>query len=335
MPAPTTQLLDARGLSKSFKVRGGKHAIAVDHVSLEVSERATVGVVGESGCGKSTLARLIVGLLEPDDGQLFFDGTPLPYSHRPTEALRNIQMVFQDPYSALNPKASIGESIALPLRVHGRSRRTSRERVRELLSQVGLHGNHASYYPHQLSGGQRQRVNIARALALHPRLVVCDEAVSALDKSIQAQILNLLRDLQDEQGLSYVFISHDLNVVEYMSDQVAVMYLGQVVETCPSQELYREPLHPYSRALLASIPQVDSVAEDPPVIDGELPSALEPPSGCRFRTRCPYAFAECSTVAPTLTEVSPSHWVACHLHRISSSLGTVPAAAEGGGVTPL
>jgi oligopeptide/dipeptide ABC transporter ATP-binding protein len=320
-------MLDVHELSKRFKVRSGKEAIAVDHVSFDVPERATVGVVGESGCGKSTLARLIVGLLEPDHGEMSFDGSPVPYSHRPTEALRNIQMVFQDPYSALNPKASIGESIALPLRVHGQSRRAAQTRVRELLSQVGLHANHSSYYPHQLSGGQRQRVNIARALALHPKLVVCDEAVSALDKSIQAQILNLLRVLQDEQGLSYMFISHDLNVVEYMSDQVAVMYLGQIVETSSSEDLYRRPLHPYTQALLASIPQVDSVAQDPPVVDGELPSALDPPSGCRFRTRCPYAFEKCAVLAPVRSEITPGHWVACHLHDQPASVGVEHAAA--------
>jgi oligopeptide/dipeptide ABC transporter ATP-binding protein len=322
-------LLEARDVTKTFKVRGGGTALAVDHVSFTMPPRSTVGVVGESGCGKSTLARVIVGLLEADDGEMFFDGTTLPHSGRPTEVQRNIQMVFQDPHSALNPKASIGESIALPLRVHGEGRRSSQAKVRELLGKVGLHPNHAAYYPHQMSGGQRQRANIARALALNPKLVVCDEAVSALDKSIQAQILNLLRDLQEEQGLSYMFISHDLNVVEYMSDQVAVMYLGRIIETCPSEELYRSPLHPYTQALLGSIPQLEAgTAEDPPVLDGELPSALNPPSGCRFRTRCPYAFDKCEAEVPPMDEVKPGHWVACHLQTPAPLAAAFPAATN-------
>ena len=313
----TSELLEVRDLTKTFKARTGavgkRRALAVDNVSLTVPERATVGIVGESGCGKSTLARLIVGLLAPDVGEVLFDGAALGSDKRSADARRNIQMIFQDPYSALNPKASIGESIGFPLRVHGHRRREVNARVRELLDQVGLHPNHASYYPHQLSGGQRQRVNIARALALNPRLVVCDEAVSALDKSIQAQILNLLRSLQEQHGLSYLFISHDLNVVEYMSDHVAVMYLGRIVETCPAEDLYRQPLHPYTQALLASIPQLEERTDDPPLVDGELPSPFDPPSGCRFRTRCPHATEVCAEVAPELDEVAPAHWVACHL----------------------
>jgi oligopeptide/dipeptide ABC transporter ATP-binding protein len=312
--APRPDLLSTNALTKTFRVRGKGRSIAVDGVSLRLPVASTLGIVGESGCGKSTLARLIVGLLAPDSGEIVFDGHPLSRGRRSADASRNIQMIFQDPYSALNPKASIGDSIAFPLRVHGQRRRPADERVRELLVKVGLHPNHASYYPHQLSGGQRQRVNIARALVLHPKLVVCDEAVSALDKSIQAQILNLLRDLQDEQKLSYLFISHDLNVVEYMSDFVAVMYLGQVVETCPSDELYRQARHPYSQALLASLPQVGAEAKAPPLLDGELPSPLAPPSGCRFRTRCPHAMERCAVEPPLLEEVDPGHWVACHLH---------------------
>jgi peptide/nickel transport system ATP-binding protein len=327
-PDPASkEVLEVRNLSKSFHVRGRGTAVAVDNVSLRVPEGQTVGVVGESGCGKSTLARIIVGLVEPDQGEVAFEGKVLPPGRRALEASRNIQMVFQDPYSALNPKASIGESIAFPLQVHGEGRRASQARARALLALVGLHANHGSYYPHQMSGGQRQRVNIARALALHPKLVVCDEAVSALDKSIQAQILNLLRSLQDEVGLSYLFISHDLNVVEYMSDQVAVMYLGSVIETCPSASLYREPLHPYTQALLASIPAIDVRGDDPPLTEGELPSPFDPPSGCRFRTRCPHATEVCAAVTPVLSEVVPGHWVACHLH---SSPGSVSS-----GMSPL
>jgi peptide/nickel transport system ATP-binding protein len=321
------ELLATRALTKTFRVRGKGRAVAVDGVSLTLPVGATLGVVGESGCGKSTLARLVVGLLEPDQGEIDFDGATLPRGRRPDHAARNIQMIFQDPYSALNPKASVGDSIAFPLRVHGQRRRRAEERVRELLVEVGLHPNHASYYPHQLSGGQRQRVNIARALVLDPKLVVCDEAVSALDKSIQAQILNLLRQLQSELKLSYIFISHDLNVVEYMSDRVAVMYLGQVVETCASVKLYREPRHPYTQALMASLPQIGTPAEDPPLLDGELPSPLAPPSGCRFRTRCPHAFERCATDPPPLQEVDSGHWVACHLHT--------PATSPAGQPTPV
>ena len=315
-------LLEARDLAKSFPVRGGRVALAVDGVSLRVAPGTTVGVVGESGCGKSTLARLVVGLIEPDRGEVLLEGRELP-ARRPKTTRRDIQMVFQDPYSALNPKASVGESIALPLRVHGMGGNEAKRRVRELIDLVGLHANHTSYYPHQLSGGQRQRINIARALALQPKLVVCDEAVSALDKSIQAQILALFRDLQSEQHLAYVFISHDLNVVEYMSDEVAVMYLGQIVETGPSDVMYRDPLHPYTQALLASIPKLEAMDEETPMVDGEIPSPIDPPSGCRFRTRCPYANDLCAEVTPKLEEISHGHWVACHLHP---GPATVPLA---------
>jgi oligopeptide/dipeptide ABC transporter ATP-binding protein len=328
---PTRDLLEARGLRKVFHVRGGREALAVDDVSLRIPQGQTLGVVGESGCGKSTLARLIVGLIQPDQGQVVFDGEELA-GERSGNARRNIQMVFQDPYSALNPKASIGESIGLPLRVHGLARNETKERVADLLAQVGLHGNHASYYPHQMSGGQRQRVNIARALALSPKLVVCDEAVSALDKSIQAQILSLLRDLQKDQGLSFVFISHDLNVVEYMSDQVAVMYLGRIIEMGSAAELYRNPMHPYTQALLASIPQMETTATDPPMLEGEVPSPLDPPSGCRFRTRCPHAMSKCAEVPPPFNEVESGHWVACRLYPTGAApvRHMSPAAHEQG-----
>ena len=224
-------------------------------------------------------------------------------------------MVFQDPHSSLNPRASVGEIISFPLKVHGFSKQEQRERTGWLLEQVGLHSHHASYYPHQMSGGQRQHVNIARALALSPQLVVCDEAVSALDKSVQAQVLNLLQGLQEELGLTYIFISHDLNVVQYMSDNVCVMYLGQAVETCSADLLYANPLHPYTRALLASTPVLgEGVARsDAPRLDGELPSPLSPPSGCRFRTRCPFSMDICAEEAPPVTQPEPGHQVACHL----------------------
>jgi peptide/nickel transport system ATP-binding protein len=320
-------LLEVRGLRKVFRARGGHEVLAVNDVSLEVGTGETVGVVGESGCGKSTLARLIVGLVKPDQGEVILEGEKLP-SERPFEARRRAQMVFQDPYSALNPKASIGESIALPLRIHGESKLAAQNRVRELLVLVGLHPNHSSYYPHQLSGGQRQRVNIARALALEPKLVVLDEAVSALDKSVQAQILSLLRDLQRDEGLSFVFISHDLNVVEYMSDRVAVMYLGRVVETGTAEQLYRQPLHPYTQVLLASIPQLGTEAVQPPMLDGDVPSPLDPPSGCGFRTRCPHAMLKCAEVPPPLEMTEEGHWVACRLYQ-KGSISPVPDPTSG------
>ncbi|MEQ4204350.1 ABC transporter ATP-binding protein [Actinopolymorpha sp. B17G11] len=313
-------LLEVERLAKAFSVKLGLRQAkvsAVEGVSLVVPEGSTLGIVGESGCGKSTLARVILGLYAADDGQIRFDGTPLPArKRRPRKVVEQMQMVFQDPYSALNPRASIGESIAFPLRVQGIGKDEIRTRVSKVLEDVGLHANYAGYYPHQLSGGQRQRVNIARALALQPRLIVLDEAVSALDKSIQAQILNLLKDLQETYHLTYVFISHDLNVVEYMSDQVAVMYLGHVVESCSAEALYREPLHPYSQALLASIPSLDPTKRklEEPVISGEMPSPLNPPSGCRFRTRCPYVMDICSEQPPALTEADHAHLVSCHLH---------------------
>jgi oligopeptide/dipeptide ABC transporter ATP-binding protein len=231
-----------------------------------------------------------------------------------------MQMVFQDPYSALNPRSPVGESIAFPMRVHGISRREARQRTAELLTRVGLSPAHASYYPHQMSGGQRQRVNIARALALSPKLVIADEAVSALDKSVQAQVLNLLTDLQESLGLAYLFISHDLNVVQYMASRVVVMYLGQVVEDCASTELYTHPLHPYTQALLRAIPSINpgptalSPADE---AEGEIPSPLNPPSGCRFRTRCPLAVARCAEARPELKDAGGGHFVACHLVETS------------------
>ncbi len=321
-------LLEVIKVSKRFPVRLGpmkRGAVsAVDSLSFTVDQGRTMGIVGESGCGKSTAARLVVGLLPIDEGDVIFEGVNVRSPHQPRHSgarektlRRNMQMVFQDPHSALNPRSSVGEIVAFPMKVHGFSRQDQRERTGWLLEQVGLHGNHASYYPHQLSGGQRQRVNIARALALSPKLVVCDEAVSALDKSVQAQVLNLLKDLQEELGLTYLFISHDLNVVEYMSDTVCVMYLGQAVEICDADRLYANPLHPYTRALLASTPVLEATGAprvDVPPLEGELPSPLDPPSGCRFRTRCPSAMDICTAEAPAVTQPEPGHRVACHLY---------------------
>jgi len=329
----TPPLLEVRNASKVFPVRTGPmskaYVSAVDGLSFSVKRGTTLGIVGESGCGKSTAARLILGLLDLDDGDVLFEGrniTDARESRRThdedRELRRNMQMVFQDPHSALNPRASIGEIISFPMKVHGMSKQERRERTEWLLEQVGLHGNHASYYPHQMSGGQRQRVNIARALALSPKLVVCDEAVSALDKSVQAQVLNLLKDLQAELELTYLFISHDLNVVQYMSDTVLVMYLGQAVEITSSEKLYANPLHPYTRALLASIPKLpgDEAAVDAtPPLEGEIPSPLDPPSGCRFRTRCPYAMDICAEERPKMVQAEPGHEVACHLYTEGST----------------
>jgi len=314
-------LLQVRGLKKQFPVRLGFRrsaaVSAVDEVTFDVQAGETLGIVGESGCGKSTTARLILGLVRPDAGEIVFDQHDVRASTgaQRKAITRGMQMVFQDPLGSVNPRMSIGENIGFPLRVHGLPKARIRERTAELLAQVGLHPHHASYFPHQLSGGQLQRVNTARALALEPKLIVCDEPVSALDKSIQAQVINLLQDLQAALGLSYLFISHDLNVVEYVSDRVLVMYLGQVVEACAADELYREPLHPYTRVLLASIPHVDPDARrEREPLGGEIPSALNPPSGCRFRTRCPFAMDICAAERPAVRHPDSGHAVACHLY---------------------
>ena len=328
-PAPfaeSTPFLSVRNLRKQFPVKLGfrktGHVSAVDDVSFDVMKGETLGIVGESGCGKSTTARLLLRLIEPDGGQVSFDGRDIRGGGRDEVRLlrRGIQMVFQDPYTSVNPRMSIGDNVAFPMKAHGIGKNERHERTEVLLEQVGLHRHHASYFPHQMSGGQLQRVNIARALALQPRLVICDEPVSALDKSIQAQVLNLLKDLQEQLQLTYLFISHDLNVVEYMSDHVLVMYLGHVVEACSSEALYREPLHPYSQVLLSSIPKVDAEAREPVAsLSGDIPSPLNPPSGCRFRTRCPFAMDICAKERPIMRQPEPGHGVACHLYD------TVPA----------
>jgi oligopeptide/dipeptide ABC transporter ATP-binding protein len=320
-------LLEVGKVSKTFGVKRGlkpTRVHAVDDVSLSVPAKSTLGIVGESGCGKSTLARLVLGLYPADSGEIRFSGELLPRKgSRPRAVVSQMQMVFQDSYSALNPRATIGQSIAFPLQVQGVGKAEIRERVTKVLEDVGLHSNYATHYPHQLSGGQRQRVNIARALAIRPKLIVLDEAVSALDKSIQAQILNLLQDLQEAYQLTYIFISHDLNVVEYMSDQVAVMYLGQLVETCAADALYESPLHPYTQALLASIPAAEGAKPaQQDLMDGEKPSPLAPPSGCRFRTLCPFATEICATHTPALGEAEPGHMVACHLFPTSQPTAT-------------
>ena len=324
MPDARPPLLDARNIVKHYPIRGGVwmkqtgSVKAVDGVSLTIGEGETVGLVGESGCGKTTFGRAILRLEEPTAGEIFFQGRNImAYSRNEMQALRReMQIIFQDPFSSLNPRKSVGQIIGEPLLVHGVKSREQRDgRVLELLEVVGLRKEHMRRYPHQFSGGQRQRIGVARALALKPKLVVCDEAVSALDVSIQAQVINLLKDLQQDFGLTYLFISHDLSVVEHVSDRVAVMYLGKIVEIAPSKALYLEPLHPYTQALLSAVPVPDPSLQRPGriILKGDVPSPIDPPSGCRFHPRCRYAEGICSEKEPELREIRPKHWAACHL----------------------
>ena len=325
---PARALLEVSGLYKHFPVRGGVfgnvtgHVRAVDGVSFSIAEGKTLGLVGESGCGKTTVGRLVLRLLEPTAGSVRFDGQDvLKMPARQLRALRRrMQIVFQDPYSSLNPRRRVGDAIGEPLFVHGLARGAELERrVSELLERVGLPASYRSRYPHEFSGGQRQRICIARALALGPELLVCDEAVSALDISIQAQILNLLEDLRGELGLTYLFISHNLNVVRHIADEIAVMYLGKLVEIGDAAQVFAAPKHPYTRALISSNPLPDPDAPLAPlVLKGELPSPLNPPAGCRFHTRCPEAFEPCRSVVPVERLIggagAPPQRVWCHLY---------------------
>ncbi len=290
---------------------------AVDDVSFTIGEGETLGLVGESGCGKTTIGRLILHLLEPTSGEIVFDGQKLsalsPKNLR--QMRRQMQIIFQDPYSSLNPRMTVEQIVGEPLIRHRLAKgKECRDKVQELLGLVGLDPNYARRYPHEFSGGQRQRIGIARALATRPKLVVCDEPVSALDVSIQSQVLNLLKDLQAEFGLTYLFIAHGLNVVKHVSDRVGVMYLGKLVELAEGGELYARPLHPYTRALLSAIPIPDPKARKERIIlTGDVPSPINPPQGCRFHTRCPEAMDICSRQMPEFIEAQPRHWVACHL----------------------
>ncbi|ADQ05176.1 oligopeptide/dipeptide ABC transporter, ATPase subunit [Caldicellulosiruptor owensensis OL] len=313
-------LIEVKNLKKYFSVKMGlgkkAYIKAVDDVSFFIKKGETLGLVGESGCGKSTTGRTIIRLYEPTSGQIIFKGEDitkkdmLPYR-------KFMQMIFQDPYASLNPRMTVGDIIGEPLEIHNIAKgNEKKERVQELLRLVGLSSEHANRYPHEFSGGQRQRIGIARALAVEPEFIICDEPISALDVSIQAQIVNMLEDLQQKFSLTYLFIAHDLSMVKHISSRVGVMYLGKLVELAESNELYSNPLHPYTQALLSAIPIPDpkiSKERTRIILEGDVPSPLNPPIGCRFRTRCKYAFDRCKEEEPVLKDVGSGHYVACHL----------------------
>jgi oligopeptide/dipeptide ABC transporter ATP-binding protein len=315
------ELVKVKNLYKYFPVRGGllqrvvAQVKAVENVSFVVKEGETLGLVGESGCGKTTVGRTMLRLTEPTSGEIEYEGqNVLKLRGRDLKAMRrNMQIIFQDPYASLDPRMPIGESVMEGLRIHGMGNSHERfELAIQTLKKVGLEDYHARRYPHEFSGGQRQRIGIARALALRPKFIVCDEPVSALDVSIQSQVLNILKDLQKEFGLTYLFIAHNLSVVEHISDRVAVMYLGKMVELSNRDELFRNPLHPYTQALMSAIPIPDpTVRRDRIILKGDVPSPLNPPSGCRFHPRCPVAMAHCKVEEPVFKEASPGHSVAC------------------------
>lgn len=318
-------VLQISGLSKHFKVRGGT-VHALDGVDLTISANETLGLVGESGCGKSTLCKTLLRLHEPDAGEIRLLGTDI--SHMPRRALRpfrrDMQMIFQDPYASLNPRSTVAHVIEEPMIVHSVGTPAERaERVAWLMQRVGLQPKQATRLPHEFSGGQRQRIGIARALALQPKMIICDEPVSALDVSVRAQVINLLSDLQRDFGLSYLFVSHDLSVVRHMADRVAVMYLGRIVEIGTRTNIWRQPAHPYTQALMAAVPQPSPVLRHQrrALLDGDVPSPINPPSGCRFRTRCPLADARCAEEVPILQPVGDGQMVACH-HVDMSALRT-------------
>ncbi len=311
-----SELLNVRNLVKHFSIENSDDVVkAVDGVSFDIKAGETLGLVGESGCGKSTVGKCLLRLNEPSSGEVLFEGQNIVgLPNREMQALRReMQIIFQDPYASLNPRLSILSIVSEPLKIHGIGTKTEqRERTADLLKKVGLDPNYMHRYPHEFSGGQRQRIGIARALALNPKLIICDEPVSALDVSVQAQVVNLLQDLQAEFGLTYLFISHGLAVVEHISNRVAVMYLGKIVEIAEGRELYDNPLHPYTKALLSAIPVPDPKQKRTRIIlKGDVPTPINPPSGCRFRTRCPFAIEDCAKVVPELREIKPEHYAAC------------------------
>ena len=318
----TETLLEVTNLKKYFPIKGGVFSktvgfvYAVDDVSFTVGKGETLGLVGESGCGKSTTGRSILRLIEPTDGKVTFEGQDVTaLDKNAMRALRReMQIIFQDPYASLNPRMTVGSIVGEPLEIHKIARgREKTERVASLLQKVGLRAEDMRKYPHEFSGGQRQRIGIARALALNPKLIVCDEPVSALDVSIQAQVINLLEDLQEEFGLSYLFIAHNLNVVEHISNRVAVMYLGQIVELASDTDLYNDAQHPYTEALLSAVPIPDpTVKKKRIILQGDVPSPIDPPSGCHFHTRCMYKEKICEEEAPEFKHIGGGHWVACH-----------------------
>lgn len=315
-------ILEAKGIKKYFPIRKGffmrevGQVKAVDNVDLTIRTGETLGLVGESGCGKSTLGRSLIRLYEPTAGQITFEGKDFLHARGSDlrQTRRDMQMIFQDPYASLDPRMTVGQIIEQPFVIHNLLEKKERElKVKQLLELVGLKASHVNRYPHEFSGGQRQRISIARAIALEPKLIICDEPVSALDVSIQAQILNLLKDLQDRLKLTYIFISHDLSVIEHVCDRVAVMYLGRIVEITTREELYRDPQHPYTQALLSSIPTIGQGKKKmAKILTGEIPSPINPPSGCTFHPRCPYRMDICATQIPILRG-SAGHIRACHL----------------------
>lgn len=325
----TKPLLEVKGLKKYFPIKQGVlgrttgYVKAVNDVSFYVNEGETLGIVGESGCGKSTTGRTLVRLLEPTEGSIYFDGKDLTSlsANEMRKVRRDIQMVFQDPYASLNPRHTIERILGEPLLVHGvKDPAERRKKVHEFLHVVGLNAYHAKRYPHQFSGGQRQRIGIARALMTNPKLIIADEPVSALDVSIQAQVLNLMQDLQKKFNLTYIFIAHDLGVVRHISDRIGVMYLGKMVEVSESDELHHNPLHPYTQALLSAVPIPDpDFQKEEKVLEGDMPSPANPPSGCAFHTRCPFKMDICMKKEPVLQEVEKGHSVACHLYNEASS----------------
>lgn len=322
-------ILEIKGLKKYFfeggGFLGGKRRVikAVDDVTFSIKKGETLGLVGESGCGKSTTGRTILRLYEPTDGSVVFEGTDITKlsQHAMLPFRRKMQMIFQDPYASLNARMTVGDIISEPLDIHGGvSSERKNEVVRTLLDKVGLKGEHASRYPHEFSGGQRQRIGIARALAVEPSFIICDEPISALDVSIQAQVVNMLEDLQQEMGLTYLFIAHDLSMVKHISDRIGVMYLGKLVELGDADSLYNDPQHPYTKALLSAIPVPDPrVERNRIMLEGDVPSPIDPPSGCRFRTRCKYAMTQCAEQEPQMQDIGNERIVACHLFNSGGS----------------